>query len=136
METSEKRKLDTQDTSLSECFDSLKEKHNDDFVITVIRGLNLFIAQATSAGCGTVARILHGAKEEIVFWAVNMGFHETLEEKFINQHLYNNDLFAASDFIVKFAASLDRKTRDKILQDIEKVEDVSVALVKALRELA
>lgn len=75
------------------------EKNLDDFVVAIVRGLDLFIAQATSASVGEVARILYHAKQELVYWAVEENFHETPQSKFINQHLYNNDLFAASDFL-------------------------------------
>ena len=75
------------------------ETRQDDVVLAVIHALNLFIAQATSDSIGPVARILYRAKEDLVYWAVEQGFQETPEEKFVNKYLYGNDLFAASDYL-------------------------------------
>ena len=71
-------------------YDSVEEKHIDDTLITVIQGLDLFIAKANNAKLGTMARILHNAKEELVYWAVDKGLHETAEEKFVNRMLYSH----------------------------------------------
>lgn len=86
-------------------WDCEKEKQLDDTVIGAIQALDLFIAQATSMGMGTMARILNNAKEDLVFWAVDMNFHETKIDKFTNQLLYSNSLFVASDLIDKLSTN-------------------------------
>lgn len=67
------------------------KKAKDDFTMDVISMLNNYIREAHSTQCGPVARILHNAKEELIFWAVQMEFHETPAEKFINRHLYQSN---------------------------------------------
>ena len=97
-------------------YDSLQEKYIDDTVISAIRGLDLFIAQASSARLGTMAEILHTAKEELIFWAVKMNFHETARDKFINGLLYGNALFGAADFIT---ACNNKTTRRKLAESLK-----------------
>lgn len=96
-----------------------EEQHLDNVVIATINGLDMFIAQASSAGVGTVARILHNAKSDLVYWAAHMNFYETAQEKFINRVLYNNAMFAAADFITKFSNVKDKK---KLHNELEKGE--------------
>lgn len=88
-----------------------------DFIMSVIETLDLLIAKAGSVEAGTVARILHTAKEDLVYWAVDMNFDETLQEKFINRALYNNSMFAAHDFLPRFDDEKDKKKRLKKLKN-------------------
>lgn len=97
-------------------YDSLKEKYIDDTFISAIRGLDLFIAQASSARLGTMAEILHTAKEELIYWAVKMNFHETAMDKFINGILYGNALFGAADFIT---ACNNKNSRRKLAESLK-----------------
>lgn len=86
------------------------EKKVDDTLIATIQGIDLFIAQASSLGLGTMARILRNAKEELVYWATELNLHETSADKFINQLLYTNGLFAASDFVERLASPKTKAT--------------------------
>lgn len=87
----------------------------DHFIISAVQGLDLFIAQANSQSLGEAARILHTAKEDLVFWAVQKGGHESAEDKFINAMLYHNYLFAVSDFISRLPALLQDETWRELL---------------------
>ncbi|MBN8531366.1 MAG: hypothetical protein J0L97_05840 [Alphaproteobacteria bacterium] len=91
--------------------DSLREKRMDDTVVAIIRGLDLFSAQASSANLGTAARILQQAKEDLVYWAAKMRFYESAEDKFINQHLYQNQLFVVSDLLNQLSAISSQEGR-------------------------
>ena len=64
--------------------------HNDrDAAIAqLIAGLNYLVAQSQAANLGTAARILCTAKEDMVHWAVDMNFHESARERFINGQLF------------------------------------------------
>lgn len=66
------------------------EGHNDrDAAIAqLIAGLNYLVAQSQEANLGTAARILCTAKEDMVHWAVDMNFHESARERFINNQLF------------------------------------------------
>ncbi len=66
-----------------------KEDDRDDAMVSLIYGLNFLINKANSSGMYGAARTLQNAKEDLVYWAVQMNFHETPEEKFINKYLYN-----------------------------------------------
>ena len=65
------------------------QARQDNQVILLIHGLNDLIAKANRLRMGTAAKILYFAKEELVHWAVEMNFHETAKDRFINYHLYN-----------------------------------------------
>lgn len=61
--------------------------------LCIIREINSLIALASREGLGSVARMLYAAKEDIVYWAVDMNFHETTKDKFINTHLYSKSSY-------------------------------------------
>ena len=111
---------------------SEEEKYKDNMVVGIIRGLDILKAQATSANLGSAARILHEAKKDLVYWAVEKGFHETAEEKFINQHLYNNEMFAATDFIGKLGGIRNKKIQEAIWNSTES-KNTTISLVESLR---
>ncbi|MES2984710.1 MAG: hypothetical protein V4735_05950 [Pseudomonadota bacterium] len=60
----------------------------DDAIAPLIRGLGLLMAHAQTSGLGTAARILSTAREDMVHWAVDMNFHESAKDQFINHHLF------------------------------------------------
>ena len=91
-------------------------KRMDDTVTATIGVLDILIAQASSTGVGTVARILNTAKEDLVYWAVKMNFHETPQEKFINRLLYQNGLFAAADFLKSLAQLQNKDILTSVLE--------------------
>lgn len=64
--------------------------HKDEIFLSLVDGINTLIRQARDNDLGHAARLLTTAKEDMVFWAVSMNFHETPEERFINKHLYGN----------------------------------------------
>lgn len=80
-----------------------------------------------------MARILHNAKEDLVYWAVNMNFHETKIEKFTNQLLFSNSLFAASDLIDK-VSSLGNNKDSAILNDLLEKTVPIFSIVERLRK--
>lgn len=112
--------------------DSEHEKRMDDALIHIIQGLDLFIAQASSLQLGTIASILRHAKEDLVFWAADMNFHETRAEAFINRLLYTNSLFAAADFIEKISCPNNQERLVHSLNNI-KTETPVYALIQKLR---
>jgi hypothetical protein len=119
--------------------DSALEKRKDETITSFIQGLNLFIAQATSVGLGNASRILHEAKEDLVYWAAKMNYYETTEEKFINNHMYSSALFAASDFIERYTELQDKNAKkvaksNKLSQD--NADQSASTLVKKLRNNA
>ena len=67
-----------------------KLKTQEESMETLIRGINALVAHAENSDLGTAARILYAAREELVHWAVTMNFHETAQDRFINQRLYDN----------------------------------------------
>ncbi len=64
----------------------------DSTVANLIQGLNLLAAHARQQGLGNAARILATAKEDLVYWAVDLNFAESPKDRFINQHLYGTNL--------------------------------------------
>lgn len=100
-------------------WDSDYENRLDDAVINAIQRLDLSIAQANALKLDTMARILHTAKEELVFWAVEMNFHETKADKFINRLLYANSFIAAADFMEKFSSAKNPKKVLELLMNGE-----------------
>lgn len=82
----------------------------------LIRGLNTLIAHASSADMATASRILYTAKEELVHWAVNMDFHETAEDRFINHHLCDSGLLALGEFIARVGTMKDGKLKNEIFR--------------------
>lgn len=114
-----------------EMADSMKEKRVDDIAIAAIQALDFFIAQASSASLGKMARILYSAKEELVLWAVDVEFKESARERFVDRLLYNNSLFAAADFI----ASLNSIKRKQFVKSVEegRFEALPCALIEHLR---
>ena len=60
----------------------------DAAIARLIAGLNYLVAQSQAADLGTAARILCTAKEDLVHWAVDMNFHESARERFINGQLF------------------------------------------------
>ncbi len=72
----------------------------DASIAALIAGLNYLTMQAQMANLGTAARILCTAKEDMVHWAVDMNFHESARDQFINSQLCGpfgngvNDLIA------------------------------------------
>ncbi len=97
----------------------VKAKQLDDTIIYAIQGLDFYIAQASAMKLGKMARILRTAKEELIFWAVDMNFHETKAEKFINQLLYANSFVPDADFREKVSSVRDKK---KVLESVMKGE--------------
>ncbi len=69
---------------------SAPQDHNDrdEAMAKLIAGLNYLVAQSQAANLGTAARILSVAKEDMVHWAVDMNFHESARECFINNQLF------------------------------------------------
>lgn len=63
-------------------------EENDEDILALIKGINDLISQANIADMGMATRILCHAREELVHWAVEMNFHETAEDRFINSQLY------------------------------------------------
>jgi hypothetical protein len=81
----------------------------------LINGLNTLGIQAEAASMGTAARILFTAKEELVYWAVTMNFHETAQDRFINQNLYNLRLATVGTFIERVRMIKSTQTRSEIM---------------------
>ena len=98
--------------------ESLKseEKQKDDMMISIINALNILIAQASSTDMGTAARILYNAKEELVHWAVDMNFHESCKDRFINQHLYDSGLHAVGEFISRIGEMKDDNMKNELIR--------------------
>lgn len=113
---------------------SQEEERIDNVVASTIRGLDILTAKANGAGIGTIARILHNAKEDLVYWAVELDFHETAKEKFINYIMYNNAVFVASDFIAKLNMVKDNKIFAKGQKNND-LEKPSFAIMDNLRDL-
>ena len=70
------------------CCEDARKKKLDDFTIAVIYQLNNLLKEASDMQCGMIAKVLHSAKEELVYWAVDMDFYESDENIFVNRHLY------------------------------------------------
>lgn len=113
---------------------ALEEMRIDKVVTTIIRGLDLFIAQSNGAGVGTVARILHNAKEDLVYWAINMNFHETAQEKFYNRLMYSNAAFTPTDFFRQLDNEKDTEKNFAAQQD-ENMGISMLTLAEELREM-
>ncbi len=96
--------------------DKTDEQHKDDVMVSIINGLNVLIAQASGADMGTASRILYTAKEELVHWAVDMNFHESCKDRFINQHLYDSGLLAIGDFLSRIAEMKDDRMKSEIIR--------------------
>jgi hypothetical protein len=88
----------------------------DDAIAAVIAGLNVLIAQASGADMGMAARILYNAKEELVHWAVDMDFHETAKERFINHHLYETGHGALGDVLARVSALQDEQLKNELIR--------------------
>ena len=84
------------------------QAQQDNHIILLIHGLTLLIDKANRLGMGTAAKILHFAKEELVHWAVEMNFHETAADRFVNFHLYN--LSILRELIAHIRESTDQNT--------------------------
>ena len=67
---------------------SQAEKDKDAAVVSLIHGVSLLIAHARRSGIGKAIQILSTAKEDLVYWAVDMNFHEAAEDHFINRHMH------------------------------------------------
>lgn len=104
----------------------------DKLVTTIIQGLDMYIGGASSAGAGTVARILATAKEDLIYWAVSMDFHETNQEAFINRLLHNNAMFLAADFLNSLAAVKNKKQLFEALEN-DDLKAMPFALIEKLR---
>jgi hypothetical protein len=61
--------------------------------LCIIREINSLIALASREGLGSIARMLYTAKEDIVYWAVDINFHETTKDQFINTLLYSKSSY-------------------------------------------
>jgi hypothetical protein len=109
------------------------EKRADEALVATIQGLDLFIAHATSAELGNMVRILRNAKEEIVYWAVQQGMHETAEEKFINRILHGSALFAAADLVARLSVADNAQHALQALMNA-KEDFPAYSLVHPLRE--
>lgn len=93
-----------------------EENRKDVAIASIISGVNLLIAQASGADLGTAARILYMAKEELVHWTVDMNFHETSKEQYINRHLYESGLLALGEFLARVSAIKDEKLKSEIVR--------------------
>lgn len=60
----------------------------DAAMASIVRGLNLLASHARHHGLGNAARILASAKEDLVYWAADMNFHESSKDRFTNQPMY------------------------------------------------
>jgi len=72
--------------------DSGEAKRKDDAVISLIRGLDLLVIEARKIQLGVAVNILHRAKEDLVYWAADLDFYESKQEKFINKHLFMKEV--------------------------------------------
>lgn len=96
-----------------------KGQSKDDTAMSLIRGLDFLITKANTARLATAAGILHRAKEELIYWAVDFDFHESKQDTFIYNNLYNTAGFQIADFIAHYAAIQDSKTRRDFLKGLE-----------------
>ncbi len=92
------------------------EAYKDELMVSFISTLNILISQASAAQMGTAARILYTAKEEMVHWAVDMNFHESAKDQFINRHLYESGLLALGDFMARVSDLKDDKMKSEIIR--------------------
>ncbi len=92
-----------------------KQRQREEAIDILISGLDALAVQAEEANLGTAARIFFTAKEELVHWAVNMNFHESAQDRFINQRLYGDRLFKIETFINRVRAIKDSGTRAEVL---------------------
>jgi len=68
-----------------------KCKHTDDAVIDLIKGLDALIQKAKSKKLAVPVNMLHTTKEDLVYWASDLDFHESKQDRFIYKHLYEGD---------------------------------------------
>lgn len=90
--------------------------HKDEVIASIISTVNMLIAQASGADMGMAARILYFAKEELVHWAVDMDFHETSKDRFINRQLYENGLLALGELLARAGTVKDEKLQGEIVR--------------------
>lgn len=64
--------------------------HIEKQLLAIIRKINKLITQANSDNMGTAARILCNAREELVYWAIDIHCNETATEQFVNKHLHRS----------------------------------------------
>lgn len=86
----------------------------DQATSALINGLNALIHQASVAQLGPATRILHQAKEELVHWAVEMDYHESPKEKYINYHMYHCGLQALGEIIARISTMENNSAKGEI----------------------
>lgn len=69
------------------CSDKLK----DDFLISIVQSLNFLIELSCKENLATISRILHVAKEDLVYWASELNYYESPRETFIYKNLYKKN---------------------------------------------
>jgi len=94
----------------------------DAVILALIKGINMLIMQANASEMSTASRILCNAREELVHWAVDMNFHETVAEQFINEQLYGGHVVHAT-LVENVASLLDRAV--KVLEERRRESRVS-----------
>jgi len=92
------------------------EEYMDEVLVTLTSGLNMLIAQASAARMGMAARILYSAKEDLVHWAVDMNFHETAQDHFVNRHLYDNGQSTLGEFLARINTLQDESMKSEIIR--------------------
>lgn len=93
----------------------------DKAMALLIRGVSLLIAQARHSGMNNAVRILSMAKEDLVYWAVNLNFHETAKEQFINQQLYGHTRDAGSELLHYIQQVEGEPERAQLLKEFEQL---------------
>ncbi|NDF11800.1 MAG: hypothetical protein EB060_03160 [Proteobacteria bacterium] len=99
--------------------ETLSKKNQDDAMVYAIRCLNLLIARSNHEGLEKMKEILNDAKEELLYWAVEMDFYQDPKSKFINHYLFDNGLFAVADFVSRFSAIKDKNVRKELLDGMK-----------------
>ncbi len=84
-------------------------------VADLIIGLDALIEQARESDLSMAARIFTTAKEEMIHWAVTMNFHETVQDRFINQQLCQSRFAVIGDLIARMRTIKDPATRQEVM---------------------
>jgi len=84
-------------------------------IITVLNGLLL---KAQMENLTAITTILTDARESIVSWAVHDDYKESITEKIVNQANLDSGLYAALEFLAKFAAIKDTEIKEQLLQSL------------------
>ena len=103
--------------------------HYDEAVVELIRGLNFLIAKANEKQLAVAANILYRAKEDLVFWAVDLQFEESARDKFIFQHLFNDSLVFLG-FLAKYVSINDANQKENFIASLEAIGKEYVAMME------